>query len=69
MALKGLIQNGEPTNVDVSSPWLLDIYPPPPPKKVSQARIPFDGKAKKLWHYGILQHLWHLKPRISNMGL
>jgi len=31
MSLKGFIQNGEPSNVVVGSPWLLDTLPPPPP--------------------------------------
>jgi hypothetical protein len=46
--LKGFIQNGEPTNVGVGSPWLLDTSHPRPPKKVSQARKPLNGEAKKL---------------------
>lgn len=68
--LKGLIQNGELTSVGVGSPWLLDTSHPLPPKKVSQARKPLNGEAKKLSSniYGI-PFLMSSKPRGSNMGV
>jgi len=67
--LKGII-HGEPTNVGVGSPWLLDTSHLLPPKKVSQARKPLNGEAKKLSSiiYGI-HFLMSSKPRGSDMGV
>jgi len=68
--LKGIIQNGEPTNVGVGSSWLLDTSHPLPPKKVSQARKPLNGEAKKLSSiiYGI-PFLMSSKLGGSDMGV
>jgi hypothetical protein len=67
--LKGII-HGEPTSVGVGSLWLLDTSHPLPPKKVSQARKPLNGDAKKLSSiiYGT-PFLMSSKPGDSNMGV